>query len=174
MILLLPLIATTLAVRIGAGWLARRGVRASDAWASWGAAAAAGMAVVYVCTGITHFVGPQRSGLEAIVPAFVPQPALVVAVSGLVEFVLAAGLLIPRTRRWAALASVIFLIILFPANVVAAGGVDHPAAPTTPLVPRALLQLVFLGFSAAPLLRPSSGGRPAWRRSTRGRGTPQP
>lgn len=152
MILLVPLLTTALCVRMGAGWLAGRGHRTVEAWASWRAAAAAGMAVVFVCTGITHFVEPQRSGLEAIVPT----PGLAVTFSGLIEFALAAGLIIPRTRRWAALTSMIFLIIVFPANVIAAEGVDHPAAPTTPLMPRTVLQLVFLGFSAAPLLARSS------------------
>lgn len=151
--LLIPLLATTLIVRLGAAFLTRRGFGPARHWASWRAAAAAGMAAVYVSTGITRFLEPQRSGLVAIVPDFVPEPALVVTLSGLAEFVLAAGLLVPRTRRWAALASVVFLVAVFPANVVAAAGVDHPAAPTTPLVPRALLQVVFIGFSAAPLIR---------------------
>lgn len=156
MILLVPLLTTALCVRMGAGWLAGRGHRTVEAWASWRAAAAAGMAVVFVCTGITHFVEPQRSGLEAIVPTVVPTPGLAVTFSGLIEFALAAGLIIPRTRRWAALTSMIFLIIVFPANVIAVEGVDHPAAPATPLIPRTILQLVFLGFSAAPLLARSS------------------
>lgn len=151
MILLIPLLATTFVVRLGAAWLVSRGKTWGRPWASWSAAAAAGMAVVFICTGITHFVEPKRSGLEAIMPTFVPDPALMVALSGLVEFVLAAGLLVPRTRRWAGLASAIFLVAVFPANIIAANEVNHLAAPTTPLLPRALLQLAFIGFSAAPI-----------------------
>lgn len=151
MTLLIPLLTTIFVVRLGAAWLVSRGGPWAEPWASWSAAAAAGMAVVFICTGITHFVEPKRSGLEAIMPAFVPYPALMVTLSGLAEFVLAAGLLIPRTRRWAGLASAIFLIAVFPANIIAANEVNHPAAPTTPLLPRALLQLAFIGFSAAPL-----------------------
>jgi len=153
MLLLIPLLLTTLIVRFGAAWLVSRDRVWAKSWASWPGAAAAGMAVVFLFTGITHFLEPQRSGLEAIVPAFVPDPALAVTLSGLVEFVLAVGLVIPRTRRWAALAAVIFLLAVFPANVIAAGGVSHPAAPTTPLISRAILQLVFIGFSSAPLFR---------------------
>lgn len=152
MTLLLPLLLTAITVRIGARGLVARGRRSFRPWDSWRAGAAAGMSAVYVCTGIAHFLEPQRSGLVAIVPEFIPQPGLMVTVSGLVEFALAAGLVIPRTRRIAGAASAVFLILVFPANMVAAAGVDHPAAPTSPLVPRALLQLVFLGFSAAPLL----------------------
>lgn len=156
MFLLIPLILTTFLVRFGTAWLVSRGRLWANPWSSWPAAAAVGMAVVFIFTCTTHFVEPQRSGLEAIVPAFVPNPALMVTLSGVAEFVLAVGLVLPRTRRWAALAAVIFLIAVFPANVIAAGQVSHPAAPTTPLLPRTLLQLVFIGFSSALLFRKSA------------------
>ena len=152
MILLLPLFISSVATRYGAALLARRGVRRASSWASWPEAAAAGMAVVFLLTGITHFTEPQRSGLEAIVPAVIPRPGIAITVSGLAEFALAAGLVNPRLRRWAAIAAVLMLLVLLPANVVAAGGVDHPAAPATPLIPRILLQVVFMAFAAAPLL----------------------
>lgn len=152
MFLLIPLIATTLSVRLLAGLLLRRGVRRAQYWASWPAAAAAGMGAVFVMTGLTHFVEPQRSGLVAIVPGFIPLPELVITLTGIAELVLAVGLIVPRTREWAGVAAVIFLLALLPANVIAAGGVDNPAAPSTPLVPRLLLQAVFIGFAAAPVL----------------------
>ncbi|MDG4830452.1 hypothetical protein O7627_14210 [Solwaraspora sp. WMMD1047] len=164
MILLLPLILVTGSVRVGAGWLARLGVRAAGAWASWRAAAASGMAVVFVCTAATHFLEPQRSGLVAIVPSLLPAPDLLVTLTGLAELGLAAGLIVPRLRSRAALASVIFLIVIFPANVVAAAGVDHPDAPDTPLLPRTVLQLIFIAFAAAPLLptRRRAGQQPRY------------
>lgn len=148
MILLLPLIVTILVVRIAAHLVAGRGSHFIRPWNSWEAAAAAGMSVVYVFTSVTHFVEPQRSGLIAIVPPFVPAPELMVTLTGVAELLLAAGLLIPKTRRWAALASVGLLLALFPANIVAAAGVSHPAAPATPLIPRTILQIIFLGCSA--------------------------
>jgi|SRR5690625_2089397 len=156
MSLLIPLLMATLAVRFCAPWFVRRGKRAAARWTSWEAAAGVGMAVVYVCTAITHFVEPQRSGLIAIVPSLIPAPALVVTLSGVVELGLAAGLVVPRIRRWTALASIIFLLAVFPANVVAAAGVDHPAAPTTPLVLRALAQLIFIAFSLAAFFHPQT------------------
>ncbi len=150
MSLLIPLLLATAAVRGGASLLVRRGHRSARAWDSWSAAAAAGMAAVFLSTGVTHFIEPQRSGLEAIVPAAIPAPGLVITATGLLEFVLAAALLMPRTRRWAGLVSALLLVALFPANVIAAGGVDHPDAPTTPLAARALLQIVFIAFALAP------------------------
>lgn len=158
MVLLIPLLTVTLAVRLAAGALVNRGRTWAAPWSSWSAAAAAGLSAVFVSTGVAHFTEPKRSGLEAIVPAFIPNPELVITLSGLAEFCLATGLLIPRTRRWAALAATIFLIAVFPANVVAAGGtVDHPAAPTTHLLPRTLLQLCFLIAAAAPLVAGARG-----------------
>lgn len=124
------------------------------------------MGVVFLCTGITHFSQPARSGLEAIVPSILPRPDLIITASGLAELLLAVGLVVPRTRRPAALASVLMLLALLPANVVAAAGVDHPAAPSTPLIPRLLLQAVFLAFAAAPLVTRAQPSRRTARART--------
>jgi len=144
MILLIPLIATTTLARLLAHWLAARGLRGANRWNSWPAATALGMAAVYFSTAVTHFIEPQRSGLVAIVPGFIPWPELAVTASGAAEFVIALALILPRTRKWAALASIALLIALFPANVVAAGGVANQAAPSTPLFQRTILQVVFM------------------------------
>lgn len=150
--LLIPLVLTTLGVRALAGWRALRGDRWARPWATWPGALGVGVAALLVSSGVTHFIEPQRSGFEAIIPAWVPAPALMVTVSGLVEFVLAVLLVVPRTRRLAGVATALFFVAIFPANVVAAGGVDHPAAPSMPLVPRALLQLVFIAAAGGAAL----------------------
>ncbi|GAA1695954.1 hypothetical protein GCM10009808_11510 [Microbacterium sediminicola] len=142
-ILLLPLVIATLIARAGAGLLARKDRRA-QAWSTWPAAAGIGVSVVFVSASVTHFIEPQRSGLIAIVPDILPAPDLIVTASGVLELALAAGLVVPRTRRVAAVAAVVLLVLMFPANIVAAAGVDNPAAPSTPLVPRAIAQLVFV------------------------------
>lgn len=144
MALLIPLVLVTLLVRVGAWFLTTRGVARARPWSSWPAAAGAGVAAVLLFASVTHFVEPQRSGLIAIVPDFVPAPDLVVTATGVIEIVIAGGLLVPRTRRWAALAAIVLLIAMSPANIVAAAGVDNPAAPSTPLVPRTIAQLVFV------------------------------
>lgn len=152
MVLLTPLIFTAIIVRAVAALLILRGYSSAAAWNSWPAAAASGMGVVFISTAVTHFIQPQRSGLIAIVPDVVPFPELAVTFTGILEIALAIGLLTPRTRKFAAVASVLLLIALFPANIVAAAGVDHVAAPSTALMPRLILQLVFIAFAAAPLL----------------------
>ncbi|MDO5067666.1 MAG: hypothetical protein Q4D96_10340 [Propionibacteriaceae bacterium] len=147
MILLIPLFAVSLGVLIVTRLFAHR-LPALRHWCGGAAAAGCGMAAVYLSTSSAHFLEPQRSGLEAIVPVWSPVPAgLAVTASGIVEITLAVGLLAPRLRVASGYCSALFLILVLPANVVAASGVAHPAAPDTPLLPRLLLQLVLIGFS---------------------------
>ena len=54
---------------------------------------------------------------ERLVPSFLPWRRQLVYVTGVLELVGAAGLLIPRTRRVAAALLVAILIVVFPANV---------------------------------------------------------
>lgn len=116
-------------------------------------ALAHGMAAMFLTASAGHFIEPLRSGLEAIVPAAIPLPAFVVAASGVFEIVLAAAILWNRTRRPTAVVAILYLTAIFPANVLAASGVDHPAAPDTPIVLRTIIQLVFLAASAHIALR---------------------
>ena len=78
-----------------------------------------GLAVLMLIAGITHLVAP-RPYIQHL-PEWVPLRAEMVAVSGLVEIGLAAGLVGPRRfRRPAGLALAAFLLLVFPANVYAA------------------------------------------------------
>ncbi|MBO1751028.1 hypothetical protein J4G33_04350 [Actinotalea sp. BY-33] len=153
MTLLIPLVIATLGTRAGAHLAVRRGARRAQAWDSWPGACGAGLAAVLGSAAVTHFIEPHRSGLIAIVPAWVPHPGDVVTATGVLELCLAVGLVVPRTRRFAAVAAILLLVALFPANVVAAQGVDHPAAPDTPLLPRTLLQVLLVGVGAAAASR---------------------
>ena len=73
------------------------------------------MAPGYVVAGALHFVAP---GLYVqIVPPIFPAPLALVYLSGLAEVAVGIGLLVPRTRRHAAWATVALLVAIFPANV---------------------------------------------------------
>lgn len=111
---------------------------------SWSAAIAVGLAAMFTVTAISHWVQPRRDGLIAIVPAWVPYPSVVVTITGVLEMLGALGLLLPATRTAAAICLAALLVAMFPANVRAARGVDHPAAPATPLPLRTALQAIFL------------------------------
>ncbi len=137
MVPLTALLVVTLAARL-AGWLG---------WAyadGWPAATAVGLAAMFVITGVAHFVQPLRAGLVAIVPPKLPSPGLLVTVTGILELLGAIGLLIPQTRVAAAICLAVLMAAMFPANVYAAGAKRSEHAPSTPLIPRALMQVLFV------------------------------
>ncbi|MGU3409019.1 hypothetical protein ACLBWP_02835 [Microbacterium sp. M1A1_1b] len=137
---MLPFIV--LLVTSAAAWLVGR---VAPFTASVPAAVAVGLAAMFLLTASAHFVQPRRDGLVAIVPRALPNAAALVTVSGLAEVVGAIGLLLPATRSVAAVALAVLLVVVFPANVRAAGARRHPASPTTPLPLRTVLQVVFTG-----------------------------
>jgi uncharacterized membrane protein len=70
-----------------------------------------------------------------------------VTFTGVCEIAGAIGLLVPATRRLAAVALILFLIAVLPANIHAAqSGVTIGGTAATPLVPRVLLQLLFIAL----------------------------
>jgi len=73
------------------------------------------MGPLYVIAGILHFVVPEL--YAQIIPPFLPAPLALVYLSGVAEIVVGIGVLIPRTRRYAAWATIALLIAIFPANV---------------------------------------------------------
>jgi len=82
------------------------------------AAAAVGLGVVFVFAGIGHFV--QTAPMVQMLPSWVPARLPLVYVTGVLEFAIALGLFVPRTRRWAGWAAAVVLVLFFPANVYAA------------------------------------------------------
>lgn len=73
------------------------------------------MAPAYVVAGVLHFVVPEL--YVQIVPPVFPAALALVYLSGVAEIAVGVGLLIPRTRRHAAWATVALLVAVFPANV---------------------------------------------------------
>jgi len=86
------------------------------------------MGPLYVVAGTLHFVVP---GLYVqIVPPVLPAPLALVYLSGAAEIAVGIGVLVPRTRRYAAWGTVALLLAIFPANVyMATHGVVVEGAP---------------------------------------------
>jgi len=95
MAVIVSLVFGTLGARV-IGWL---GVDHVD---SWPRAFAVGLAVMFVMTGVAHFVPAMRRDMIAIVPPRLPAAGLLVTITGVLELVGAAGLLYPPTRVAAA------------------------------------------------------------------------
>jgi uncharacterized membrane protein len=73
------------------------------------------MGPLYIIAGVMHFVVPEL--YVQIVPPFLPGRLALVYLSGVAEIAVGIGLLIPRTRRYAAWATIALLVAIFPANV---------------------------------------------------------
>jgi uncharacterized membrane protein len=76
------------------------------------------MAVAMVGAGAMHFVKPEP--YVAIVPDWLPEPLLLVYVSGVFEILGGLGLMIAKTRRLASWGLIALYVAVFPANIHAA------------------------------------------------------
>ncbi|WP_204801670.1 DoxX family protein [Mycobacterium riyadhense] len=112
---------------------------------NWTAAVAVGLAAMFVLTGVAHFAPPLRGDLIAIVPPPLPAPGLLVSLTGVLELLGAAGLLLPGTRVAAAVCLLVLMLVMFPANVYAARMPHPPKSMTTRLSLRSAEEVVFLG-----------------------------
>ena len=72
-----------------------------------------GISLVYV--GIAHFLDPNW--FEPIVPSIIGFPTFWVLLSGLCEVILGCLLILPKSRRLAAIGLVFLLIVLYSANM---------------------------------------------------------
>jgi uncharacterized membrane protein len=109
------------------------------------AAAAYGLSLLFVFTGLGHFL--QTEAMAQMLPPWVPARVPLVHLTGVLEWALALGFFIPETRRSAGWMAIAVLVVFFPANIYAAinfvpmGG--HAWGPEY-LVVRAPLQLAIL------------------------------
>lgn len=69
----------------------------------------------FLASGTVHLVRPET--FEPLMPEAVPAHREVIIASGVAELVCAAGLLHPRTRRVAGLASAALLLGVYPGNL---------------------------------------------------------
>ena len=108
-------------------------------------AGAVGLTSLFILTGIGHFT--DTDSMAQMLPAWVPGRVRIIYLTGIFEFVIAAGFLFGRTRRLTGWIAASMLVIFFPANIYAAmhhvpqGG--HAWGPVY-LLFRAPLQLIIL------------------------------
>lgn len=124
------------------------------------------LAAMFLFTGWSHF-GPMRSDLVRMVPPFLPEPELLVTLTGIAELAGAAGLLVTRLAPWAGSALAVLLVAMFPANVHAAReGLSVAGAPVLGVVPRGLMQLAFIAAAI------TAGWGHRWSKGSRGLAAP--
>ena len=81
-------------------------------------AAAIGLGLLFLFTGIGHFI--QTEPMAKMLPPWVPARLLLVYLTGVLEFAIAVGFFVRRTRRFAGSAAAVMLVLFFPANIYAA------------------------------------------------------
>ena len=71
--------------------------------------------VGFILAGVMHFVAP--AAYQSIMPPILPAPRALVYISGVAEILGGIGMLLPSTRRAAAIWLILLLLAVFPANV---------------------------------------------------------
>ena len=121
------------------------------------------LGVVLVAQGINHFV--LDAEMARWIPSWLPEPLLLVHLSGVAEIALGLGLFMPRLRRLVGWGIVALLVAVFPANIEMA---RHPEL--LPQVPEVLfwirlpLQLAFVWWvwaCAITITPPVTASQPA-------------
>ena len=97
---------------------------------------------LFIAGGVAHFVFTRA--YANIVPDYLPTHRGLVLISGAAEIAGGVGLLLPRTRRYAAWGLVILLLAVFPANAWMAQHPDHYGLPRWILWIRLPLQILLI------------------------------
>lgn len=110
----------------------------------WGTSLQIAVALMLLMTASAHW-GKRRNDLIRMVPPVFPKPEWIVTITGWLEIMGAIGMLIPAMSRYASIGLAILLVAMFPANIHAARKqLTLAGKPVTPLIPRTVLQVVFL------------------------------
>ncbi|MGH7428525.1 MAG: DoxX family protein [Candidatus Methylomirabilaceae bacterium] len=108
-------------------------------------AAATGLSLLFIFTGIGHFI--ESEPMSQMLPPWVPERVLLVYLTGVLELVIAAGFLARGSTQLTGWIAVTILVVFFPANIYAAINHlpmgSHASGPVYLLI-RAPLQLIIL------------------------------
>ena len=101
---------------------------------------------MFLFTGVAHFTR-ARHGMARMVPRVCGNAMAMVYFTGVCEIAGAIGILLARTRMLAGIGLMLLLVAMFPANVKAAREKLNVAGrPATPLAPRTVIQIIFIGM----------------------------
>ncbi|MGI9534459.1 MAG: DoxX family protein [Thermodesulfobacteriota bacterium] len=77
-----------------------------------------GLSLVFFFAGIGHFI--KTHAMAQLLPPWVPLPILIIYVTGIIEFIVATGLLNPKSRKDFGWAAIVLFIVFLPANIYGA------------------------------------------------------
>jgi uncharacterized membrane protein len=129
-------------------WVVLRGLGAAgvQVLASWQGSASYALALMFIFTATAHF-NKMKHDLARMIPAYFPRPLVIVYVTGILELLGAAGLIVPPFRRLAGICLIALLVAMFIANVNAAQrGVTLRGKTPTSLWLRTPMQVLFIAL----------------------------
>ena len=116
------------------------------ALASWRDSARYALALMFVFTATTHF-SKMKHDLARMIPSFFPQPLWLVYITGVLELLGAAGLLLHKFRLAAGVCLIALLCGMFIANLKASlRGITLRGKQPTPLRLPTPMQILFAGL----------------------------
>jgi len=80
-------------------------------------AAAIGLGMLFIFTGIGHFI--ETEPMAQMLPPWVPGRTLLVYLTGVLELAVAVGFLMPQSRRFTGWLAAAMLVLFFPVNIYA-------------------------------------------------------
>jgi uncharacterized membrane protein len=118
-----------------------------EVFGTWQDAARYAVALMFVFTGTLHFT-KMREDFVSMVPRILPNRLGLVYFTGVCQIMGAAGLLVSSVASIAGFFLVLLLVAMLPANVYAAQNrILFRGKPPTPVWPRILIQVVFIGVT---------------------------
>ncbi len=122
-------------------------------FADWQHALRAALGVMFLLTASAHW-GRRRPDLVRMVPANLGNAETWVTLTGIAEVLIAVALQIARAALPVAIAAVVMLVCMFPANLKAAReGLTIGGRPVPGWRPRLLIQVVFVAALVAAVWR---------------------
>ncbi|GLZ82093.1 hypothetical protein Afil01_69000 [Actinorhabdospora filicis] len=119
----------------------------------WTHSVRGGLSLMFIVTGVVHFVPLYRRGMIAMIPPKLPAPGFLVTFTGVAEIAGAIGLWVPPTARAAAICLGLLLLAMFPANMNAArNGIELAGKKPTPIPRRAAEQVLYLAAAVIAAL----------------------
>lgn len=115
------------------------------------AAVTIALAILFAAMGVTHFVPSVARGMAAIIPPRLKGTGLLsgkslVRFTGVCEIAGGIGLLVPQTHVAAAIALIVFLVAVFPANAYASQHPERFGRAAIPFWPRLAAQVALIGL----------------------------
>lgn len=105
------------------------------------------IALFFIVGGTNHFLSPEI--YLSMMPPWLPAHNLMNQISGAAEIAGGIGILIPKTRKSAAIGLILLLLAIFPANLhVALHGWPEAEIPRWILIARLPLQLLLIAWVA--------------------------